>query len=96
MSAAETAQKKEPVEQASSGRRVREGVVLSNKMNKTLIVGVTRIEEHPQFKKIIKKRVKYAVHDEKNEAKIGDKVRIIETRPLSKTKCWRLVKVLAS
>lgn len=94
MSAAETAQKK--VEEASSGRRVREGVVLSNKMNKTLIVGVTRVEEHPQFKKIIRKRIKYAVHDEKNEAKIGDKVRIIETTPISKTKCWRLVKVLAS
>ncbi len=75
--------------------REREGVVLSNKMQKTIIVEVTRLAEHPQFKKIIRRRVRYAAHDEKNEAKIGDKVRIAETRPLSKTKRWRLVKVIA-
>ncbi len=80
---------------ATSGKRVREGVVLSNKMQKTLIVEVARLTEHPQFKKTIKRRVKYAVHDEKNEAKIGDKVRIVETRQLSKTKRWRLVQVLS-
>ena len=79
-----------------TGKRTREGVVLSNKMQKTLIVAVTRLVSHAQFKKIIKRKVKYAVHDEKNEAKIGDKVRIEETRPLSKTKRWRLVQVLAS
>lgn len=101
MSAQQAAQKKTAVtptateEPASSGRRTREGVVSSNKMQKTIIVEVTRLEQHPQFKKIIKRKVKYAVHDEKNEAKIGDKVRIIETRPLSKTKRWSLVKVLA-
>ncbi len=78
----------------SYGQRQREGVVLSNKMQKTLIVQVTRQMEHPDFKKVIRRNVKYAVHDEKNEAKIGDKVRIIETRPLSKTKRWRLVQVL--
>ena len=76
------------------GVRTREGIVLSNKMQKTLIVEVTRLVEHPRFKKVIRSKVKYAVHDEKNEAKMGDKVRIIETRPLSKTKRWRLVKVL--
>ena len=75
-------------------KRERDGVVLSNKMQKTIIVQVTRIMEHPDFKKIIRRNVKYAVHDEKNEAKIGDKVRITETSPLSKTKRWRLVKVL--
>lgn len=78
-----------------TGKRTREGVVLSNKMNKTLIVEVTRLITHAQFKKVVKSKVKYAVHDEKNEAKIGDKVRIEETRPLSKTKRWRLVQVLA-
>lgn len=77
-----------------SKARTREGIVLSNKMQKTLIVEITRLVEHPEFKKIVKSKVKYAVHDEKNEAKIGDKVQIQETRPLSKTKRWRLVRVL--
>lgn len=75
-------------------RRVREGLVLSDKMNKTIIVGVTRVFQHPQFKKIIKRTVKYSVHDEKNEAKTGNRVQIVETKPLSKTKRWTLVKVL--
>ena len=78
-----------------SGKRVREGVVLSDKMQKTIIVEVTRLMEHSKFKKILRRKVKYAVHDEKNEAKSGDKVRIVETRPISKSKRWRLVKVLA-
>ena len=94
--AAATPKAESPVEAPQSGKRVREGVVLSNKMNKTLIVEVTRLISHAQFKKIVKSKVKYAVHDEKNEAKIGDKVRIEETRPLSKTKRWRLVQVIAS
>lgn len=76
-------------------RRTRDGIVLSNKMQKTLIVEVNRLVEHPQFRKVIRRRVKYAVHDEKNEAKAGDKVRIMETRPLSKTKRWTLVRVLS-
>ncbi len=83
------------VDVRETGKRTREGVVLSNKMNKTLIVEVTRLISHAQFKKVIKSKVKYAVHDEKNEAKIGDKVKIEETRPLSKTKRWRLLQVLA-
>jgi len=74
--------------------RSREGVVLSDKMHKTIIVEVTRLVQHPRFKKVVRRRVKYAVHDEKNEAKTGNKVQIIETRPLSKTKRWRLVKVV--
>lgn len=82
-------------EQASTGRRTREGVVSSNKMQKTIIVEVTRLEQHPEFKKTIKRKLKYSVHDEKNEAKKGDKVRIIETRPISKTKRWTLVQVLS-
>ena len=79
----------------SSKARTRDGIVVSNKMQKTIIVEVTRLTEHPQFKKVIKRRVRYAAHDEKNTAKIGDKVRIQETSPLSKTKRWRLVQVLA-
>ncbi len=75
-------------------KRMREGCVVSDKMQKTRIVEVTRLVEHPRFKKIIRRKVKYAVHDEKNESKAGDKVRIVETKPLSKTKRWRLVKVL--
>ena len=72
----------------------REGVVLKAKMQKTVIVEVVRLVQHTKFKKIIRSRVRYAVHDEKGEAKVGDKVRIVRTRPLSKTKCWRIVQVL--
>ena len=75
-------------------KRFREGVVVSNKMQKTIVVEVTRLVQHPQFKKVIRKKIKYTAHDEKNDAKMGDKVQIIQTRPLSKTKRWRLVKVL--
>jgi small subunit ribosomal protein S17 len=77
-------------------KRMREGVVVSAKMNKTITVLVTRLLKHSKFKKIIKRHVKYFAHDEKNEAKEGSRVEIVETRPLSKTKRWRLVKVLPS
>ena len=88
------AQAKASVSEAVSGQREREGVVVSNKMQKTIIVQVVRVMEHPEYKRVIRRNVKYAVHDDKNEAKIGDKVRIIETRPLSKTKRWRLLEVV--
>jgi small subunit ribosomal protein S17 len=78
------------------GKRIREGEVVSSKMNKTIIVLVTRLLKHPKFNKIIKRHIKYSVHDEKNEAKEGNRVQIVETRPISKTKRWRLVKVLPS
>lgn len=81
--------------QGASQGRLREGVVLSDKMQKTIVVQVTRLMQHPQFKKVVRRKMKYAVHDEKNEAKIGNKVQIQETRPLSKTKRWRLVKVIS-
>ena len=84
----------ETTKEVISSRRTREGVVISDKMNKTIIVEVTRLIQHPQFKKVVRRRVKYAAHDEKNEAKLGSKVRIEETKPLSKTKRWRLVKVI--
>ncbi len=78
----------------SSGR-IREGYVLSDKMNKTIVVEVTRLMQHPVFRKVVRRRIKYAAHDEKNEAKKGNKVRIMETRPTSKTKRWKLIKVLS-
>lgn len=77
-------------------KRVREGVVVSSKMNKTITVRVTRLLQHAKFNKIIRRHIKYSAHDEKNEAKQGDRVQIVETRPISKTKRWRLVKVMKS
>jgi small subunit ribosomal protein S17 len=70
------------------------GEVVSDKMDKTVVVRTISRVPHPRFRKIIKHSAKFHAHDEKNEAKTGDKVRIMETRPLSKQKCWRLVEVL--
>jgi small subunit ribosomal protein S17 len=75
-------------------RKERVGEVVSNKMSKTIVVKVERRFPHAQYKKIVTAYSKFYAHDEKNEAKIGDRVRIEETRPLSKTKCWRLVEVV--
>ena len=75
-------------------RRKKKGVVISNKMDKTITVKVDRLVQHPLYKKYIRNHSKFKAHDEKNEAQIGDFVEIIEVRPLSKTKHWRLVKVL--
>ena len=80
----------------NKSKRVLEGEVVSSKMNKTIIVLVTRLLKHPKFNKINKRHIKYSAHDEKNEAKVGDRVQIVETRPISKTKRWRLVKVTKS
>jgi small subunit ribosomal protein S17 len=77
-------------------RKKREGVVVKDSMNKTIIVKVTRLMQHPRYKKIVKVTKKYYAHDEKNTAKIGDKVRIIESKPLSKLKRWRLLEVISS
>lgn len=77
-------------------RKRREGVVVSHNMDKTIVVLVTRRTQHPLYKKTIKLHKKYYVHDEKNEAKVGDKVRIIESKPYSKLKRWRLLEVVAS
>src|SRR3989338_11525828 len=75
-------------------RKEKVGVVLSNKMQKTIVVQVKRKTLHPEYGKVIEKAAKFKVHDEKNEAKTGDRVRIVETRPLSKDKRWRLVEVI--
>jgi small subunit ribosomal protein S17 len=77
-----------------SHRKERLGEVVSDQMNKTIVVRVERRFRHPQFKKVVTAFSKFYAHDEKNEAKVGDRVRIAETRPLSKTKCWRLVEVV--
>lgn len=77
-----------------SNRKERIGEVISNKMTKTIIVRVQRRFPHPKFKKVVTGYKKFCAHDEKNEAKVGDRVRIEETRPLSKTKRWRLVAVV--
>ncbi len=75
-------------------RKTRVGVVVSNKMDKTIVVALKDNVRHPLYKKIIKRTIKLKAHDEKNECGIGDKVKIMETRPLSKDKRWRLVEVL--
>lgn len=75
-------------------RKTVEGKVISNKMDKTIIVRAERLVKHRLYEKYIRRWTKYVAHDEKNEANIGDKVEIVETRPLSKTKCWRLTKVV--
>lgn len=72
-------------------RRTLKGIVLSSKMDKTIVVGVDILKEHPKYKKRYKSSTRYKAHDEKNEAKEGDRVVIEETRPLSKEKRWRLI-----
>ena len=75
-------------------RKERIGVVVSNKMDKTIVVAVATKEKHPIYGKFVKKTTKFVAQDEKNECGIGDTVRIMETRPLSKTKNWRLVEIV--
>lgn len=79
---------------STSHRKERLGEVISNKMTKTIVVRVERRFRHPQFKKVVTQYHKFYAHDEKGEAKVGDRVRIVETRPLSKLKCWRLVEIV--
>ncbi len=83
-----------PTQQAGL-RKQRIGIVISTKMDKTIIVEFIARVPHPRFKKIIKRTKKFYAHDEKREAAVGDKVRIEETRPVSKLKCWRLAEVLS-
>jgi small subunit ribosomal protein S17 len=75
-------------------RQERRGVVVSSAMDKTIVVKVDTLKVHPRYKKVIKRSTKFHAHDEQNEAKVGDIVRIVETRPLSKTKNWRLAEVV--
>ena len=77
-------------------RKIREGVVVSDKMVKTIVVAVETRKVHPLYKKAITVTKKYKVHDENSVCKIGDKVKIVETRPLSKEKRWRLAEIISS
>lgn len=75
-------------------RKTRVGTVKSNKMDKTIVVAIEDHVKHPLYKKIVKRTVKLKAHDEKNECNIGDRVLVMETRPLSKDKRWRLVEII--
>ena len=75
-------------------RKTRVGLVVSDKMDKTIVVAVQDSVKHPLYGKIVKRTVKFKAHDEKNECGIGDKVEIMETRPLSKDKNWRLIRII--
>ena len=77
-----------------NNRKVREGIVVSDKMDKTIVVAIKDKAKHPLYKKTINKKKKLKAHDENNEAGIGDKVEIMETRHISRDKCWRLVKIV--
>ncbi len=75
-------------------RKERTGIVVSNKMDKSVVVEVQRRVKHPMYNKFVKRSSRFMAHDEKNDCNPGDTVRIMETRPLSKNKCWRLVEIL--
>ena len=75
-------------------RKERIGLVKSSKMDKSIVVTVERKEKHPKYGKFLKKSTSFVAHDEKNSCSVGDKVSIMETRPMSKRKCWRLVRII--
>lgn len=75
-------------------RKERVGLVVSDKMDKSIVVEIERKVKHPIYGKFVKKTSKFSVHDEKNDCGIGDTVRIMETKPLSKNKCWRLIEII--
>jgi small subunit ribosomal protein S17 len=75
-------------------RQERRGVVVSDAMDKTIVVKVDTIRSHPRYKKVIRRSIRFHAHDEQNSAKVGDVVRIVETRPLSATKRWRLAEIV--
>jgi small subunit ribosomal protein S17 len=86
---------REPKPESDRGRRQeRRGVVVSSAMDKTIVVKVDVLKLHPRYKKVIRRSQKFHAHDEQNQANVGDVVRIVETRPLSKTKNWRLAEVV--
>ena len=89
-----TAEAPEGEEGRPNARKVREGIVVSTSMSKTIVVAVTSRVRHPRYRKTMQRTAKFYAHDEVNDARVGDRVRITETRPLSKLKRWRLVTVL--
>ena len=78
----------------ASSRKVRLGIVVSNRMTKTIVVRIERLVRHEQYQRVVKRATKFKVHDETNSAHVGDWVKIMETRPLSKDKRWRLVEIV--
>jgi small subunit ribosomal protein S17 len=88
------AQDTAPPAQPRGRRKLREGLVVSNGMNKTVVVVTEELKPHPLYKKVVRHRVRFKVHDEGNTCSVGDRVRIAETRPLSKDKRWRLDEIL--
>jgi len=80
--------------EARAKRKKRIGTVVSDKMNKSIVVNIVRTTKHPVYKRVIKKSINVMAHDEKEEAKVGDRVMVQETRPLSKNKRWRLAEIL--
>lgn len=84
----------QPPTELRAARKVRAGVVVSDRMDKTRVVQVSWHSHHPLYRKVIRRFTKFYAHDEKNEAKMGDKVEIVETRPLSRLKRWRIARIL--
>lgn len=84
----------ETTEQTRTRRKVRQGVVTSDKMQKTVVVTINSLVRHPLYGRIVRQSKKFKAHDEANDARIGDTVEIMETRPLSKDKCWRVTRVV--
>ena len=78
----------------TTGKKKRTGTVVSNSMDKTIVVAVERLKKHALYKKYIKRSKKFKIHDEKNEANVGDTVQFVETRPISKDKCFKLIEII--
>lgn len=83
-----------PAPEGRAARKVRDGLVVSDAMDKTVVVAVTERVRHPRYNKFVQRTKKLYVHDESNDANVGDRVRVMETRPLSKNKRWRIVEIL--
>ncbi len=90
----DTATTAETTDKQRAFRKVRLGYVVSDKMDKTVVVQVSDLKSHPLYKKVLKHEVRLKAHDEKNECGVGDRVRIMETRPISKDKRWRVVEIV--
>ncbi len=91
----DTTQNTETAEAKRGQRKTRIGKVVSSKMDKTIVIAVVRMVKHPLYKKYIKRTTRLYAHDETNDVREGDTVRVVETRPLSKLKCWRVQEVIA-
>ena len=82
-------------EKSKGNQRTREGIVVSDKMDKTVVVEVERLAPHPLYRRVLRRTTKHKAHDDKNECRVGDRVTIMECRPLSKEKSWRVVHIIS-